>query len=135
LTLFIAIVGSRTFNDPETAKSAVFAAVARIAVKHPTATIVSGGARGVDTWANDAARSQGLPCVVLKPDWDKHGRAAGLLRNTEIVEASTHILGFWNGFSRGTQDTLSKAKKAGKPVSVWVEKHPGILPGDIFGAG
>lgn len=121
--IIVAIVGSRTFSDPFRAKAAVEAAVARIAAKYPTATIVSGGARGVDRWAEAAARCHGLPCDVIYPDWGKHGKAAGIIRNTEIVQRATHVLGFWDGFSRGTADSLKKARKAGKPVGIWCENE------------
>ena len=119
----IAIVGSRTFVNPNNARTAVEAAVARIAARHPTATIVSGGAAGVDTWAEQAAARHGLSCIVFRPDWDKHGRAAGFIRNTEIVKAASHVLGFHNGHSRGTADSLRKARETGKPTRVWVENE------------
>lgn len=119
----VAIVGSRTFRDAPRATAVVEAAVARIAAKHPTATIVSGGAKGVDTWAERAAQKHGLECKVIRPDWDKHGKGAGMIRNTEIIEAASHVLAIWDGFSRGTADSLRKARKAGKPTSVWSENE------------
>lgn len=121
--IVVAIVGSRTFWDPARAQSLVATAVSRIATTHPDATIVTGGARGVDTWAEEAAARYGLSCRVIRPDWDKHGKAAGLIRNTEIIRQATHVLAFHNGFSRGTRDSIKKSQEAGKPTKVWVENE------------
>ena len=121
-SLVIAVVGSRSFGNPDAARAVVEAAVARIAATHPTATIVSGGTPGTDTWAETAARRYGLPCRVIRADWDTHGRIAGHLRNTELVRLATHVLAFWDGRSPGTRDTLTKARAAGKPVGLWQEK-------------
>lgn len=100
----------------------VVAAVKRIAVVAPGAIIISGGAAGVDTWAEEAARACGLTCKVIRPDWNKHGKVAGLLRNTEIVESASHVLAFWNGSSTGTQDSVRKATDRGIPVKMWIEE-------------
>ena len=72
----------------------------------------------MDSWAAEAAREAGLEVEVYLPDWDKHGKAAGFLRNTDIVAASDAILAFHDGVSRGTMDTVKKAKAAGKRASV-----------------
>jgi len=80
--------------------------------------IVSGGASGVDTFAQDAAASQHRPYTVFYADWNRVGKAAGMLRNTEIVDASDCVVAFIHGPSRGTMDTVRKAVAQGKPV--WV---------------
>ncbi len=78
--------------------------------------IVSGGALGVDTWAEQAAKNLGMRVEVYLPDWDKHGKSAGFIRNGEIVANSDLIAAFWDGKSRGTMDTVRKAHKAGRSV-------------------
>lgn len=117
----IAIVGSRTFKDPERAKNTLYLAIERIAAKHPEAVIISGGAKGADLWAKEAATKFGLEYKEFPADWDKHGRVAGFLRNSQIVEDCTHVLAFWNGTSNGTMDTVTKAKAAHKHCVVWDE--------------
>lgn len=80
--------------------------------------VVSGGARGVDRTAEFAARARGLSVRSIPADWNTHGRAAGFLRNTEIVAAADEVVAFWDGRSRGTFDTINKARAAGKPVRI-----------------
>lgn len=110
----IAVVGSRNFSNP----ALVAQVVQQIAQRHPDAEILSGGARGVDTWAVDAAKAAGLKTTVFPADWDQYGRGAGMIRNSQIVEAADTILAFHDGVSRGTLDTIRKAREAGKKVRV-----------------
>lgn len=56
--------------------------------------------------------------TVHKADWDKHGKAAGPIRNSLIVADCDEVIAFWDGVSRGTLDTIRKATKAGKPVRI-----------------
>ena len=82
------------------------------------ATVVSGGARGPDTWAAERAVERGLVVVVHPADWDRYGRAAGPIRNAELVADVDTLVAFFDGKSRGTSDVIAKAQAAGKPVTV-----------------
>jgi len=107
----IAIVGSREFPSP----APIEAFVATL----PAGTvIVSGGARGVDTWAAEAGRAHGLEVVEFLADWERHGRAAGPIRNAEIVRQCDRVVAFWDGKSHGTLNTAAQAIDAGKPVEI-----------------
>lgn len=64
------------------------------------------------------ARAHGLKTVVLRPAWDRHGRAAGVLRNQEIVDRCDMLVAFWDGKSRGTKDAIERATKGGRRVYV-----------------
>ena len=81
-------------------------------------TIVSGGAKGADTFAMDFARQHGLKLIVFFPDYEKYGRQAPLMRNKLIVEECDCLLAFWDGQSKGTKFTLDYAKEKGKPVKI-----------------
>jgi len=48
-------------------------------------TVVHGGCRGADRLAGEAAELIGFPCVVFPADWDLHGRAAGMIRNRQML--------------------------------------------------
>lgn len=78
--------------------------------------IVSGGAIGVDSLAEDYADYRKLDKEIYKPEWDKYGKVAGLIRNSKIVESSDYIVAFWDGKSTGTLDTIKKAEAIGKQV-------------------
>lgn len=105
----IAIVGSRSFQD--------YKLLIRTMNNYTPTAIVSGGAKGTDTLAERYAREIGVNCIVFKPNWKQYGRAAGPVRNKQIVEAADLIIAFWDGKSRGTFSTISLARKAGKPVN------------------
>jgi len=86
-------------------------------------TVVSGGAEGPDTWAEEWSKETNTNFKAYLPDWNKYGKKAGIMRNTEMVEDGDLILAFWDGKSRGTQDTIRKAMKLKVPLYLFV--HPG----------
>lgn len=81
-------------------------------------TIVSGGARGVDSIAAAYAKDHGIRLVEFLPDYAKFGKGAPLKRNHQIIEAADLVLAFWDGHSRGTAYTIREARKAGKEVRI-----------------
>lgn len=79
-------------------------------------TIISGGARGVDSLAEQYADSHHLSKYILRPRYDLYGRAAPLKRNEEMVDMADAVLVIWDGCSKGAQYTLEYAKKKNKPI-------------------
>ena len=79
----IAIVGGRDFNDYTLLKESISAYID--AHKKPE-NIVSGGAKGADTLAAQFAAEMGIPLLIFKPDYQRYGRGATLVRNTQIIE-------------------------------------------------
>jgi hypothetical protein len=110
-----AIVGSRQYPRQQDVIDAVNALPAG-------STVISGGAKGVDTWAAEAARARGLDVVEFRVNGyypDKRAfRAAAMARNTQIVDAGDRVIAFWDGESAGTADSIRKAQAAGKPVAI-----------------
>lgn len=107
----VAIVGSRDYPDEN--------AVREYVRSLPSDTIVvSGGARGVDSWAADEAWKQKLAIRIYRAKWEKHGRRAGFLRNLEIVANADRIVAFWDGMSNGTRHTIDLARRSTKPVEI-----------------
>lgn len=80
--------------------------------------IISGGAKGIDTVAEEYACANGIEVKILKPDYERFGRAAPLKRNDEMVELADLVIAIWDGKSRGTKHTIDYAKKIGKEVQV-----------------
>ncbi len=113
----LAIVGSRNFKDYER-----FCIEVEIALKEWDVTdieIISGGADGADALAERYSREvlQREP-VVFPADWNKYGKSAGPKRNTQIVDACTHMIAFPSHYGKGTQDSVTKIQKAKKPHKV-----------------
>lgn len=119
----IGIVGSRDFSDYSVLVSHI---VEVINIRDITA-IVSGGAYGADSLGAKFGKEYGIPVEVFLPDWQTHGKAAGFIRNSEIVNNSDMIIAFWDMESRGTKDTISKAQKKDVPVKVVAYANDPIL--------
>jgi hypothetical protein len=80
--------------------------------------IISGGATGIDSIAAKYAKDHDIKLIEFLPDYRTHGRAAPLKRNTQIIEAADFVLAIWDGQSRGTQDSINKARMQKKELKV-----------------
>jgi hypothetical protein len=117
----IAIVGSRDYPDLDAVKRYVYSLDKNI-------TIVSGGARGVDTVAVETARERGMKTVVIPVN--QRGLPEGgvdrnnifgqraMIRNGEIVQMVGTVAAFHHNGSPGTKNTIERAEKAGKTVLI-----------------
>lgn len=115
MNVSLAIVGGRNYDDYDQLNSEINAFVS---LGHNVVEIVSGGAVGADQLAERYAREHGINLQVYKPDWKTHGRAAGIIRNGDIIGRSTHVIAFWDGSSKGTKDSIARATRSGKPCKV-----------------
>ena len=104
----LAIIGSRTCPPIDIATHLTYI----------PDTIVSGGARGADTYAKEFAMKHNLKLMEFLPEYDKYGKSAPLVRNRLIVENCDCVLAFWDGKSRGTKYTLDYASELGKPIKI-----------------
>lgn len=118
----IAVVGSRDYANLDEVRQFV-------REQERTTVIISGGARGVDDAAVQEARRLKMPYELYLPDWPRHGRSAGAIRNREIVQKADEIVAFWDGKSPGTKITIDMGKAVGKPVRVF-ERTAGAPPED-----
>ena len=104
----LAIVGGRDFTDYQKMCNSL------TDIEDQVSLVISGGRRedgkGADTLAIRWAEEKGKTWIEFLPDWDKHGKAAGPIRNEFIVKACTHLAAFWDGKSCGTADVLRRAK-------------------------
>ena len=82
--------------------------------------IISGGAEGIDSFAEEYAVSTDTNFRSILPDWKVYGKAAGFIRNSEIIEECDVLMAFWNGESKGTYDSINKALREGKSTFVFI---------------
>jgi len=114
----IGVVGSRIFNDYLLLAEWLNHFRLSCHVRVDLVTIISGGAKGADSLAEDYAENWGMKSLVFKPDWEKYGKSAGFKRNQDIVDNSDMVVAFWDGKSKGTQDSINKARAAKKPTFI-----------------
>ncbi|MBO4811735.1 MAG: DNA-processing protein DprA [Prevotella sp.] len=107
----LAIVGTRNPSVPYDEWKKLFS------IENVT-EIVSGGAKGIDTYAEQLALESNIKLKVFKPDYKKFGRNATILRNNEIAEYCDRVIAFPSTESRGTYDTIKKARMMNKSVKV-----------------
>jgi predicted Rossmann fold nucleotide-binding protein DprA/Smf involved in DNA uptake len=113
----VGIVGSRRFAEPERVVEYVNGLPAR-------ASIVTGGASGVDAAATRAARDRGLAVQVMPASFEEtNDPARSDLRNQKLVDACDVLVAFWDGSSKGTRATVDRAMDSGKEVHVFVATH------------
>lgn len=84
--------------------------------------IVSGGARGVDSFARTFAEQNGIKLTEILPEYGRYGKAAPLFRNLRIIEYSDEVIAFWDGKSRGTKHVIDNCRKRNKKVTVYLCK-------------
>jgi len=111
----LAIVGGRDFNDYALLADTIFNILCPLEF---ITEIISGGAKGADTLGENFAENNDIICVRYVPEWKKYGKSAGFIRNQTIVDNCDMVLAFWDGKSRGTADTIEKAKRAKKPTFI-----------------
>lgn len=84
--MMVAVTGGRTYRlTPED-----YAWLNGLHAHVPFATLLEGGATGVDTTVRDWAQRLGIPCVTYWANWEKEGKAAGPRRNRRMLDALTH---------------------------------------------
>ncbi|MGD2071982.1 MAG: SLOG family protein [Candidatus Thorarchaeota archaeon] len=114
----VAIVGSREFPDRELVESII----QQLIVDYKNIILVSGGARGVDSWAEEVFHRYNKMVIVHYPDWNKYGKKAGFLRNKLIINDANMIIAFWDGKSKGTKHSINLAIEAGKPINIYMRQ-------------
>jgi len=107
----VAIVGSRDFPSRHLVERVIY-------LLPRDWTVVSGGARGVDKWAEIAAKHHSRETEIYEAEWNKHGKSAGFIRNNTIVRNCDVVVAFWDGKSKGTRHTIQLAKYLNKPCII-----------------
>lgn len=106
----VAVIGSRGFDNYEL--------VSKTLSNIDITLLISGGAKGADSLGERYANENNIETLIFKPDWEKYGKAAGMIRNTDIVDNAEFIVAFWDEISKGTKDSITKSEKLGKKILV-----------------
>ena len=120
MSYYVLVLGKRDFTDYIIFRCILDKSLASI---NDNIIIVEGGARGTDALAKQYAIEHHYEFIEFPADWDKYGKAAGIIRNDEMVnfikDKPCKALFFWDGQSRGTGDCLRRAKRAGIKCGIY----------------
>jgi hypothetical protein len=78
----------------------------------PITLLIEGGARGADSLADRWAVHNYIPSMTFNAEWDKYGKAAGMIRNQKMLDVGKPdvVIAFPGG--RGTSNMVNIAEKA-----------------------
>ena len=118
----IVIAGGRDFEDYQLL-CAELDAYLRANAPSLSVIVVSGCASGADTLGERYAAERGYGIEKFPPDWEKHGKAAGVVRNKQMAQAADAVVVFWDGESKGTKHMIDSAKQNRIPCKIITYKR------------
>lgn len=107
----LVVTGDREWSD-EITVAKVLTGMMQLGVT----TLIHGDCRGLDKMAGEWGELLGMKVEKFPAEWTKYGRAAGPLRNQQMINEGhpTIAVAFHNDLkrSRGTKDMVTRLKKA-----------------------
>lgn len=85
--------------------------------------VISGTAPGVDQLGERWGAEHRVPVMRMPADWQRHGRAAGPIRNRAMAAVAKALIALWDGSSHGTLDMIRAALEKQLRVYVHVAKE------------
>ncbi len=105
----VIVTGGRNYSDVLTLRRAL----GEISRVWPRFVLVQGGAAGADKIAREW--SGGVDCETWRADWKQHGKAAGPIRNKEMLDHGADLVIAFPG-GKGTANMVGLAHKHDVPV-------------------
>ena len=128
----VAVIGSRDFTN----YALLTEKLDKLHQMQQITTIVSGGAKGADSYGEFWAKMQGMTPLIFEAKWEdlshpdanikrnrwgkQYDASAGFRRNKTIIENCDIVFAFWDGSSPGTEDSLNYAKSLKKPIKIFL---------------
>lgn len=120
--LRVIVCGGRRFNDP----SLIWRTLDNVHAgdyngEHIKLVIdgasdeTTGPYTGADYWAHQWACARDVPTIRQHANWKAHGRAAGPIRNGDMLALAPDLVIAFPG-GNGTRDMMARAALAGVPV-------------------
>lgn len=113
----VLVCGDRNWTD----KGKIKYVMSYVAIIPDVELIIEGGARGADTLAKIVGKELNIPVQEFPAKWSLYGRAAGPIRNIEMLKENPDlVLAFHSNISisKGTAHTVREARKLGIPVKI-----------------
>lgn len=117
----ILICGSRDWTDPHAIYVVLAGAKALADTLEEPLVLVHGAAKGADSLAADMAERLRITALPFPALWDKHGKAAGPIRNQQMLDENEIAVTYafrLSGKSNGTDDMVRRSRGAGIPTYV-----------------
>lgn len=134
----VAIVGSRSIVDVTTVYKVIESSMKLLSLnKNTPLTVISGGAKGVDSIAQQWAQERHYDFILFKPYHliDKRATYEAkyfFVRNKQMVDNSDSVVVIWDEDSKGCFDAARYAHKSGKPLAIWSIKKNGWLDTSVL---
>jgi hypothetical protein len=119
--LRVLICGSRGWKDPAPINAILAGLDVLAEAAGEKLTVIHGAAPGADQLAGKLARQWGAEVTEEPAQWDKHGKAAGPIRNQLMLDEHDPEVVYAfraDGKSNGTDDMVRRAVKAEVPTYV-----------------
>jgi hypothetical protein len=111
------VCGGREWSNGESIRKALIDFNPRV--------VIHGNCRGADKLAGIEAKKLGIEVVVFPAQWNRYGRAAGPIRNQQMLDEGEPeiVLAFHDDIAEsvGTVDMVGRAMKAQLPVYMYDE--------------
>lgn len=115
--MIVAIGGCRNFYDRDLIFSELDAYFHVYALGEEI-TILSGHGKGVDRLIEEYATERQYALKIFPAEWNRYGRAAGPIRNSQMVEEAERVIAFWDLRSKGTASLIRLARAQKKLLHV-----------------
>jgi hypothetical protein len=105
----VLVCGGRDYLD----RDRLFMELDALRLARGVTVVISGCARGADTLGLEWAEARGIEVTRFPADWETHRRAAGPIRNQQMLDEGNPdlVIAFPGG--RGTADMVRRATAAG----------------------
>jgi len=108
--LKVIVCGGRHYMDRER----LYLTLDLLHAATPITILMHGNAKGADQLADDWAMGK-VKTATFPAAWERHGKAAGPLRNQEMLDAGPDLVVAFPG-GRGTADMVRRAERIGVPI-------------------
>lgn len=114
----VVIFGGRNFTNQILA----FKALDQLHEQYGFTVVIDGMAKGADSIGNKWAQARGLQTERYPANWSRYGRAAGPIRNQQMIDDGKPDIGVAFPGGTGTDHMKSAMKKAGIKVRSVIPK-------------
>ena len=114
----IIVCGGRHYSNYDYLEMIVDATLEKYDLNMDEVEFVSGHCAGADILGELYAKKHNIRCTMFPAEWEKYGRPAGPIRNSQMIEYASEadipiVIAFVSPRTKGTIDTVQKARRKG----------------------